>query len=217
MKRHLLQLFLPCLVTVQMGSTEPAAAQGVPAVSEGAAGVAARYRLRAGDAVRLLVRDEPSLAGDYPVLEDGTVLLPLVGLVQVVGAEFGDVVGRVRAAYAAHLVNATVVVQPLIRVRVLGEVKLPGLYLVDATFGLRDVLAQAGGAAPGAAPGRVRLVRGGEERTIELEAAEPVAVVLQPGDEIVVPRRSWLRENMPVLVGAGTSVLAAALTALLVR
>ena len=41
----------------------------------------------------------------------------------------GDVVGRVRVAYGAHLVNATIVVQPLIRVRVLGEVKVPGLYL----------------------------------------------------------------------------------------
>jgi polysaccharide export outer membrane protein len=200
---------LPITASAQM----TAAAGGA---AEASAAPAAAYRLRAGDAVRLLVRDEPELGGEYAVLEDGTVPLPLIGLVQVGGMAFGEVVERVRAAYAAELVDAMVVLQPLIRVRVLGEVRVPGLYLVDATFGLRDVLAQAGGAGPSAAPDRVVLMRGGAAVTYELESAA-AQHVLQPGDEIVVPRRGWVRENMPILVGAGTSVLAAALTALLVR
>lgn len=200
----------------------PVAAQTAPragpAVADGLISPAAQFRLRAGDAVRLMVRDEPELTGEYPVLEDGTVLLPLIGLTQIAGAEFGEVVRRVRAAYAAELLNATIVLQPLIRVRVLGEVRLPGLYLVDATYGLRDVLAEAGGTSPAAVPNRVLLVREGTTQSFHLERGSAgEQPVVQPGDEIIVPRRSWMRENLPILVGAGTSVVAAALTAWLVR
>lgn len=198
-----------------------AQAVGLPAGGSGhevAAASAARYALRAGDAVRLLVQGEPALAGEYSVLEDGMVLLPLIGLVQVGGTEFGDVARRVRAAYAAELIGATIVLQPLIRVRVLGEVRAPGLYLVDATHSLRDVLARAGGTGPAAAAERVLLVRGGHSETYELDgAAGWPEGALQPGDEVVVPRRNWVRENLPLLIGAGTSMVAAALTALLVR
>ena len=209
---------LPLALAIQAVVPDPAACQTAasPDARIDLSSPADGYRLRAGDAVRLMVHDEPELAGEYAVLEDGSVLLPLIGLVSVAGAEFRDVVRRIRSAYAAELVEATIVVQPLIRVRVLGEVRSPGLYLVDATFGMRDVVARAGGLSPAAAPDRIVLVRAGSTATYQAGEAEPV-LLLQPGDEIVVPRRGWVRENLPILVGAGASVLAAALTALLVR
>jgi polysaccharide biosynthesis/export protein len=201
-------LALVCCLTLPAGAQQ----------AEPAAAAASGYRLRAGDAVRLYVQDEPTLAGEFPVLEDGTVLLPLIGVVRVTDAEFGTVSARVRAAYAAEFVDLAVVVQPLVRVRVLGEVRVPGLYLVDATFDLEDVLARAGGLAPSAAARRVRLLRGGREYRFDVRNGATVpSGFIRPGDEIVVPRRSWLGESMPLLIGAGASVLAAALTALVVR
>ncbi|MEX1184837.1 MAG: polysaccharide biosynthesis/export family protein [Gemmatimonadota bacterium] len=175
-------------------------------------------RLGPGDAVRLLVLDEPALAGEHAILEDGTALLPLIGLIRVAGIDFAEVVETVRAAYAAELIEPVVILQPLVRVRVLGEVRAPGLYLVDPTQSLHDVLALAGGTGPGAAGDAVVLLRDGQRLEFDLhDEARPPAGALRPGDEIVVPRRSWLSENLAVLVGAGTSVLAAAVTALLVR
>lgn len=219
--RRRLRMPVTALIAVLCGTLAgPLAGQSgvvrVGGATSGSLSESEAYRLRAGDAIRLMVHNEPDLAGEYVVLEDGTVLLPLIGLVHVSGTAFGEVVKRVRAAYAVELVEPTIVLQPLIRVRVLGEVKAPGLYLVDATFGMRDVVAQAGGLSPAAAPDRIVLVRDGGTETYEPEAMEP-GLVLRPGDEIVVPRRSWVRENLPILVGAGTSVIAAALTALLVR
>lgn len=211
MRHRLLSLFIlfaSCIPAV------PAAGQPAPAAADPAV---AQHRLRAGDAVRLMVHNEAALAGEYPVLEDGTVLLPLIGLVPVAGVPFGDVVRQVRAAYAAELVGATIVLQPLVRVRVLGEVRVPGLYLVDATFRLRDVLAQAGGLTPSAAADRVRLMRDGSAELFDLNGSTALSIGMLPGDEVVVPRRGWVRENLPILIGAGTSVMAAALTALLVR
>jgi hypothetical protein len=46
---------------------------------------------------------------------------------------------------------------------------------------------------------------------------EVLAQPLRPGDQIVVPRRGWVRENLNVLIGAGASVLAAAVTTLLLQ
>lgn len=207
------------LVAAPLASQEASSAGGGAVDgSVSAAEAAAGYRLRAGDAIRLLIQDEPLLAGEYPVLEDGTVLLPLVGVVRVTDVPFEEVAGRVRTAYDGELVNLAVVVQALVRVRVLGEVRVPGLYLVDATFDLEDVLARAGGLLPSAAARRVQLWRDGRMQRYDVRnGIGAPSGFIRPGDEIVVPRRSWLGESIPMLVGAGASVLAAALTAWIVR
>jgi hypothetical protein len=40
---------------------------------------------------------------------------------------------------------------------------------------------------------------------------------LMPGDQVVVGRRSWIGRNMNVLIGAAASVVAAAVTSLILR
>jgi len=172
--------------------------------------------LRGGDAVRLLIQDERELSGEYPVLQDGTVLLPLIGQVVVSGRTFSEVRQAIQERYAKELVGLDVVVEPMIRVRVLGEVRLPGLYLIDATYALEDVIARAGGMLPTASGRDVELVRSGRTERLDLRNAR-VIMPMQSGDELIVPRRSWVSQNAPILVGAATSVLAAALTALIVR
>ena len=44
-----------------------------------------------------------------------------------------------------------------------------------------------------------------------------LTVPLRSGDRIVVGGRSWLSENLPFVMGAGASVMAAVLTAVIVR
>jgi protein involved in polysaccharide export with SLBB domain len=199
---------------------DTSSAQVPPTAGSMAAGATAAtpLRLRGGDAVRLLVQDEPELTGEYPVLADGMVLLPLIGQVRVGGLDFVVVQESVRRAYGAELVGLAVVLEPLIRVRVLGEVRLPGLYLVDATYALEDVVAQAGGLTPSASTREVVLVREGRSERLDVRGAEAgLLAPMQPGDEVLVPRRGWIGEHAPILIGAATSVLAAAVTALLVR
>lgn len=175
-------------------------------------------RLRAGDMVRLQIGGEPDLTGDYPITADGSVLLPLVGLVRVAGRPFDEVRSEVEAAYGGELPSPTLVLVPLLRIAVLGEVRQPGLLPVDPTLTVADVLASAGGLTPVADPGRIMLLRDGG--TVRLSLDEPTKLLdhsLRPGDQIVVSRQSWVRENLTVLVGAGASVLAAALTSLILR
>jgi polysaccharide export outer membrane protein len=175
-------------------------------------------RLRPGDGVRLAVRDEPTLSGDFPVVEPGRVLLPEIGLVDVSGRPFSAVQAEVRAGFGRILVDREVVLVPLVRVAVLGEVRQPGLFPVDPSQTIADVLASAGGVTDAGSTGGVDLVRGGRTTRVRIApGGAGLAERLQSGDQIVVGRRSWLHENVPIVIGAAASVLAAATTGLIVR
>ena len=198
-------------------------------------------RLAAGDAVRLEVfesltqgtrpietprvsslRPTPETLGgtpqEFPVDASGWVLLPVAGMVRVAGRPFGEVRREVERAYAAEFMQAAIRVTPLIRVAVLGEVRTPGLLPVDPTMTFADVLAAAGGLTDLADRKDVRLVR--SDGTLVLSDASDIVdvhVPLRSGDRIVVGHRSWLSANLPFVVGAGASVVASILTALIVR
>lgn len=175
-------------------------------------------RLRPGDAVRLQVADEPTLAGQYPVTEEGFALLPLIGLVRVAGRPFEEVRADVVGGLHRKGVDAAVLVSPLLRIAVLGEVRQPGLIPVDPTFTVADVLAAAGGITPQGNPDAITLSgSGGELRFSLSDDPEVMARPLRPGEQIVVDRVGWARQNLGVLLGAGASVLAAAVTSLIIR
>ncbi|HET7320866.1 MAG TPA: polysaccharide biosynthesis/export family protein [Longimicrobiaceae bacterium] len=183
-----------------------------------AQGSASELRLRPGDAVRLAVRDEPDLHGDFQIAASGEVLLPRIGLVEAAGRPFEEVAEEVKAAYGRVLVDEEVQVTPVLRIAVLGEVREPGLFPVDPTQSVADVLAAAGGVTPVGDPDRISLIRGGESMRLRLSMGGPLlAGRLASGDQIVVGRQSWVRDNLPVVIGAGASVLAAALTGLILR
>ena len=177
-------------------------------------------RLRPGDSVRLEVRDEPELLGDYAVDTEGHVLLPLVGLVSVVGRPFEEVRRDLLSAFGRELTDAAgrVRVTPVLRIAVLGEVMHPGLVPVDPTFSLADILASAGGLTPSADRKAISLVRDGQPLlTTTMDELLQVRTSIHSGDQVVVGRRSWINENMSILVGGSVSVMAALLTALLLR
>jgi len=181
-----------------------------------------------GDLVRVeafLARSAPdslranaAAAGEYMVDAQGFALLPLVGLLQVAGRPFQEVRREIELAYTRQFLDARVRVTPLVRIALLGEVRLPGLQRVDPTMTLADVVAAAGGLNPSADRGDIRLVRG--DVTVVTSAEVDLAgltVPLESGDRIVVGRRSWLSENLPLVVGAAASVVASVFTAMIVR
>lgn len=197
-------------VCVLVSTSVPGLARGQPSAAE--------VQLSPGDAVRIEVKDEPELSGQFPVGEDGAVLLPLVGLVAAANRPFGEVRREVEERYAGELREPVVRVTPLVRIAVLGEVRQPGLFPVDPTYTLGDVLALAGGLAPAADTRRVSVLRGGTVIVARLDP-ESSLLDLEPrsGDQIIVARQSWFHEHLAIFVGAVASVAAAAVTALIVR
>jgi polysaccharide export outer membrane protein len=175
-------------------------------------------RLRPGDAVFLEVRDEPTLVGAYRLDDAGRVLLPLVGLIQVGGREFDDVRREIETAYAGELHDRDLRLTPLMRVSVLGEVRQPGLYDIDPTMTLGDVVAKAGGFGPEANRDHIEVVRGGSVVAVVGQAG--LAAFAQPlvsGDQIVLGRQSWVQRNSGPLIGSAGSLLVAIVTGLILR
>lgn len=181
-------------------------------------GLAQTVMLHPGDALRLEIKNEPELSDEYIVSSAGTVMLPLVGAVEVGQRPFAEVLTELRARYAQELAEPDFIVTPLVRVLVSGQVAEPGLHLAEPTLGLAEVLALAGGPLPSAKRHQAELIRAGER--IRLDASPGSAQLsMQPqsGDELHVPQRSWVGDNLPVLIGAAASVAAAAVTSLIVR
>lgn len=175
-------------------------------------------RLRPGDQLQLEVRDEPAMAGAYVVDDAGRVLLPIIGLVAVGGRAFDEVRGEIETRYGRELQNREIRVIPVLRIPVMGEVFKPGVYPIDPTMRLGDVVALAGGLTPEANGSRIEVVRDGRVVTVA-QQRDPMSLTvrLASGDQVVVARRSWLRSNSPALIGTASSFVLAVVTTLLLR
>lgn len=164
-----------------------------------------------GDAIRLQLWQEPALSGDYTVDESGLVVLPLLGVRQVTRHPADQVKRQLVQEYGRQLRNQTAQITLLRRVRVLGAVENPGLYHVDPTMGLADAVALAGGVGPDGNADAIRITRWGRTYRASLERGLGVQWV-ESGDEIFVPRRSWLERHATWLLGAAISATTLILT-----
>ena len=188
------------LLAALLAAAAPLAAQAVPHATAGADSV------RPGDLVRLRIWQEPDLSGEFPVNETGVVTLPKLGPVQAAGSTQPELRARLVAGYSEFLTHNSVEVTVLRRIQVLGAVRTPGLYPVDGTLTIADVLALAGGPAADARPDRVELVRGGRRVDVRLGGAQRIAdTPIRSGDQLFVPQRGWADRN--------TGTVATALTA----
>lgn len=155
--------------------------------------------VRPGDIMRVKFWPETQYSGDYQVETSGIVAMPLLGEMHVIGKSLGEVRNEVRDRYRSLTTNGVAIVSLQFRVSVIGQVLRPGLYPVDATQSVFDVLSQAGGPSPSADITRIRLLRNDHVIVLnaetEIETGAPMlSVLLESGDRIVVPakRITWL-------------------------
>ena len=201
---------LPLLAALLLLAAAPRALPAQPGGGEAPAAAAADP-LRPGDVVRVRIWREPDLSGEFPVDADGMVVFPKLGPRQVTSESAATLRERLLRDYAEYLVNPSVEVTLLRRLQVLGAVRTPGLYPVDGTMTVADVLALAGGTTPQGDPRRVELVRDGRRVDARLATDGQVASsAIRSGDQLFVPERSWLSRNTGVvaaLVSAGATAL----------
>ena len=209
----LLALLLTTAVGAQSVST-PAASPSGPAPSSARDSLSA---LRPGDVVRLRIWREPDLSGDFPVDETGTVVFPKIGALHVLNDSPKSLKSRLVSAYQVYLRNPSVDVILLHRVNVLGAVRNPGLYQVDATMVFADVIAAAGGATPQGLPDKAQLIRDGVTVTTQITRRTRVAdLPIRSGDQLFIPERAWAARNSNVVAAAITASVSLVI-ALLVR
>lgn len=174
----------------------PARAQQESQEPPGAAATPESLTLRPGDVVRVTIWREGDLSGEFFVDEQGRLTLPLLGEIDVSGVPVRRLREMLTERYRAELRNPSIVITPLRRINVLGEVRRPGLYTLDPTVSLAEVIALAGGATEEGNLNRIRLIRGGQVIRDRVSAAESVeGVALRSGDQVIVDRRSWFERN----------------------
>ena len=163
----------------------------VPPASTPAAGGEARppeeYRLAAGDVLRIAVYQNPDLSLESRLSEAGVLNFPLLGPVRLGGLT----VGAAEQVLARGLREGQFVRQPqvnltVVQVRghqasVLGLVNRPGRFPLEAS-GLRltDLLAMAGGTAPGASD--VAVVTGVRQGRVWREEVD-LPALFRPGGQ----------------------------------
>ncbi len=170
----------------------------VTATQESAGGA-----VRPGDVIRLRIWREPDLSGEFPVDERGVAILPKLGPVRVT-AELPDALkARLVRDYSTYLVNPSIEVQVLRRIQVSGAVRNPGLYPVDPTMTVADAIALAGGVTPQGRGDKVELRRQGESVSGRVTGGALLGdSLIQSGDQLFVPERSWISRNPGIVIGA---------------
>ncbi len=172
--------------------------------------------LQPGDMVRLKIWREPELSGDFNVDERGEVVFPKIGSLRVTHLSADTLKQQLVRTYSSYLRDPSIEVTLLRRVNVLGAVRTPGLYQVDQTQTIADVLAQAGGATPDGKPDRVELVRDGTRTGIKLQRDTRLfSSGVHSGDQLWVPQRSWFARNTGPLIGAGITATVVIVTTLI--
>lgn len=157
------------------------------------------------------------MSGDFAVDEGGRVTLPKLGTQTVVGQSASSLRERLIEAYREYLRNPSIEISILKRVNVLGAVKNPGLFPVDPTMTIADVVALAGGATSDGDRRRIELLRDNSRLDVSLSDQTRIAdVPLRSGDQIFVPERSWISRN-PTVIAASLSAAASLVIALLLR
>lgn len=192
------------LVIVALASGAAAlAAQEQSAIFTGGA---TSYVLNPGDVLRIEVWGRETLSGQFLVDELGNVNYPMLGAISTRGITVAELRDTLRSGLENLFASPFVTITPLFRLAVLGEVRNPGLYTIDPTLTVLDVVALAGGPTPDGNLNNTRLIRRKTETAADSSEADTLAadtlqqtlrgqtlqeMGVRSGDRIVVPRKRF--------------------------
>jgi polysaccharide export outer membrane protein len=174
---------------VPVESLAPAATAGNP-----------EYVLQAGDVIAVRVWNQDSITTRARIRPDGRISMPFLDDVEAAGATPNALAKRIQARLKDFIVNPVVTVsleepRPLF-VAVLGEVVKPGNYPLEASAGVLQALANAGGMTPFASKDAIVVIRrkadGGVQRIVFTYSGltqvqgRAASFRLQSGDVVVV-------------------------------
>ncbi|HCK90954.1 MAG TPA: hypothetical protein DHW54_07205 [Gemmatimonadetes bacterium] len=169
-----------------------------------------------GDIVRVSIWREVDLSGDFQVDQDGKIVLPLLGELEVDNKAWNAVRNQLLEGYRRDLRNPSIELTPFRSVYVLGEVSLPGRYNVHPTNdNLAGAVSLAGGATPNGDIRKMRIVRDGMIILDGIAGEQALAELgIRSGDQLFIGRRGWLDRNSTFLVSGILSIASIAVAIL---
>ena len=155
--------------------------------------------LTAGDVFEVRVFEQEHLGGTFQVQEDGTIVVPLLGPVNVNGKTKAEVATLLEQMFGDGYLrdpHVTVVMteRENLEVSVLGQVQRPGTFPYVEKLTLVQAISEAGGLNELAHARRVKLTRNGPSGVGTYDVSVKAItegrapdILLQPGDIIFVP------------------------------
>jgi polysaccharide export outer membrane protein len=176
-------------------------AQGAAAQSAaGTQGSAAPYRIRPGDKLFISVWKEEGLAQTVIVRPDGGFTFPLAGELNANNKTIAELTNELRARLIRFIPEALVTVDVAelrgARVYIIGQVQMPGEFLMNPSLDVIQALSMAGGLTAFASPNGIRILRRGNsgQSAIPFDYSQVIRgrdleqnIVLQDGDVVIVP------------------------------
>ncbi|ACB51153.1 hypothetical protein cce_1803 [Crocosphaera subtropica ATCC 51142] len=168
------------------------------------------YTLGAGDVIRVTVFPVEEFSGDYQILVDGTLSLPLLGTFPVQGLTLTQLTEFLTQQYSLYVKRPSVTVglvspRPL-KLAIAGEINSPGSYLLPVEGGQKfptvtQLIQQAGGVTTVADLENVKIQRQfkGENLVLILNLLDLVKqgqlkqdITLRDGDEVIIPTQETI-------------------------
>jgi len=141
------------------------------------------------------------------VSQDGTVNLPLIGVVRVSGLSAREVATLLTREYSRYIKHSHVTVDILNkRVFVMGEVRRPGrVDVLEDTTNILEVLSSTGGFTDFAARNSIKVIRGTRTRpeveTIDLTKLSSLSqnrLTLYPNDVVYIEPNEYRKRNLEI-------------------
>ena len=166
------------------------------------------HPLRPGDILKVDVWGHPEFSSQFLVDEQGNLQYPVLGDIDARNLTVVELREHLRQGLETLFRSPFVTITPLFRMSVLGEVRSPGLYTVDPTLSVLDVIAMAGGPVPGGNMGKVRLMRGGTALQVSFSQGGSLQQMgVRSGDQIYVPRKSFTAQDLNMLLSVAQLAL----------
>ena len=168
-----------------------------------------------GDRIVIHVAQEQAINDTFPIRAGGVLILPNLPDISMNGVLRSEAQAYLSAQIGKYIVNPTVLVDPLIRVSILGAVAKPGFYTVRADMLASEVIMAGGGPSGSANLGKTTVRRNGvvvrKEKELQVAFNRGVsldALNLQAGDEIVVAEKHPARQTLSYVGAIAGAVLA---------
>jgi len=172
-------------------------------------------KLDPGDGVRLTFFNiSEQISGDYYVQQNYILQLPYAGLLKLEEKDYSALKQEVVAKYDSLYRGVELIVSPLYKINVLGEVRSPGVYYVTGVEKLLDVIAMAGGETEDSDMSEILVQR--KDETLDFDAEDIISgaegaedFYLKSGDRIYVTRKWWVSaQNTTFLFTAASLIVA---------
>jgi len=165
---------------------------------------AAEVEFRVGDTLELRIGGVPSeetqlVTGAYTVDGEGFINLPYIGKIKAAGLSQAQLQRAVESAYRGGDIytnpSITITVPTVARfVNVSGDVRQPRRVEYTTDLTVLGAISAAGGFTDYADQRKVRLIRAGKVRMVDVKAVRSnpsLDIALLPGDQIEVPQSFW--------------------------